>query len=377
MKRFPEAFLRARLVALYLISLGAVSGSLLAWRPDRAFEPLPLLWPPVLLGAAAAAGAALHERFSGLGDRHVRVRVRSLTALAYGALLLVVTMGLLAGSRGAAEDGVAALRFLQPLFLLLAGFGRGHQGTLVNAFALTASSLLAGGPGAAASATLLGSLLPFFLTADHAVRMLSEFPVEEMPPAREVLGRGILPSLAVAAGLAVFFWLVPPGPYAPLRRSGAMSSLPADRLVGLLGNLVMVAVVSTAAFYLLLRFGGGGRGTSAAEPSAEIVPARRKAEPRSGAPYREPAPSPKEWRTRIVALYLRTGEQLAKWGLRRRPWQTPREFARTLAPAGPAAQLADLVSLARYGRDELTEADYDRAIRASRELLEHHRRRPG
>jgi len=377
MKRFPEAFLRARLVALYLISLGAVSGSLLAWGPDRAFAPLPLLWPPLLLGAAAAGGAAIHDRLAGLGDRQVRVRVRSLTALAYGALLLLVSLGLLSGSRKAAEEGCTVLRLLQPLFLLLAGFGRGHLGTLVNAFALTASSLLAGGPGAAASATLLGALLPVFLSADRAVRMLSEFPVEELPPVREILGRGILPALPIAAGLGIFFWLAPPEPYAPLRSSGAMASLPAGRLAEMVGNLVLVAVVSTAAFYLLLRFGVGGRGASAIEPSAQIVPARRKAEPRSSAPYREPAPSPKEWRTRIVALYVRTGEQLGKWGLRRRPWQTPREFARTLAPAGPAAELADLFSLARYGGGELTEADYDRATRASRDLLEHHRRRRG
>jgi len=89
----------------------------------------------------------------------------------------------------------------------------------------------------------------------------------------------------------------------------------------------------------------------------------------------ETPPSPKEWRSRIVKVYVRTTQQLAKWGRRRRPFQTAGEFARTLAPAGAAAELTDLFSRARYGSGEMTEAEFETASRASREILDHHRRR--
>lgn len=375
MRRSPEAFLRARLLALYLLSLAAVSGSILAWHPDRARSPVFLLWPPIGLGAAAVAGAALHDRLSSMVDRHARTRIRAVAGLAYGATLLVVSLGLLSGARGAAEDGCSLLRGMQAAFLILAGFGRGHLGTLINAFALTSTSLLAGGPGAALSAALHGGLLVFFLTVDHAARSLSEFPVETMPPARPTVLRGVASSATLIALLGGFFALVPPAPYAPLQRAGAVVALPAGQLLGLLTNLVFVGILSTIAFYALLRFGGGGRAGSAEEPAVEFAAARRRTERSGGARYVEPPVSMKEWRARIVQVYGKTAEQLAKWGRRRRPHQTPLEFARTLAPAGAAAELGELFGRARYGRDELSEADFDRASRLAKEILDHHRRR--
>jgi Domain of unknown function (DUF4129) len=138
---------------------------------------------------------------------------------------------------------------------------------------------------------------------------------------------------------------------------------------------MLVAIVSTVAFYILLRFGGGGRGIAAEAPVVDIVAARRKAAQPESARYLEPAIPINQWRSRIVALYLETSEQLAKWGRRRRPFQTPREFARNLAPADAAAELADLFGRARYGPADLTEADFERASRVSRELLDRHRRR--
>lgn len=377
MRRSPEAFLRARLLAIYLLSLAAVSGSILAWHPDKALSPLNLLWPPLGLGAAAVLGAALQGPLAAMLDRPVRTRVRSVAGLVYGATLLVVSLALLSGSRGAAEDGGSLLRGLQAAFLLLAGFGRGHLGTLINALALTATSILAGGPGAALSAALHGGLLIFFLTVDHAARGLNEFPVESMPRPGPVLLRGSAMSLGVALLLGGYFLLQPPMPYAPLQKSGAVVALPAGQLVGLLTNLGLVAVLSTIAFYALLRFGGGGRAGSAEEPPVEYADARRRTEKSGGARYVEPPVSMKEWRARIVQLYVKMAEQLAKWGRRRRPWQTPREFAATLAPAGSAADLTELFGRARYGREELSEADFERAERLSREILDHHRRRPG
>jgi len=373
-RQSPEAFLRARLAALYLLSLAAVSGSILAWHPERAGSPVSILWPPLGLAAAALAGTLLQERFSGLLDRYARARLRAVAGLMYGCVLLLVGLGLLAGARDAAETGCGILRAFQPVFLILAGFGRGHLGTLINGFALTSTSLLAGGPIAAASTALHGAVAVFFFAADHAARTLSEFPVDEIPPAGPILRRGAVPALLILAALAVFFWKLPAAPYAPLLRSGAAPNFPADKLAGLLANLLGVAIVSTVGFFLLLRYGGGSRGLSAAEPVVVRVPVRRREGGPEGSRFVEPPVSPREWRARIVSLYLRTTEQLAKWGRRRRAFQTPREFSRSLAPAGPAADLAELFDRARYGDLEMSQADFDRATQASREVIDHHRR---
>jgi hypothetical protein len=375
MKKSPYSFMRARLVALYLLSLASVSGSILAWQGESGLSPLSLLWPPLGLGAAAVAGAAFRERFSGLLERNARARVRALTGITYGAVVLIVSLGLLSGSRDAARSGVSILRALQLVFLLLTGFSRGDLGTLVNAFALTSTSLLAGGPAAALSATLHGSILVFFLAADHATRTLTEFPVEDLPSSGRILGIGASAAFMIAVLLAGFFWLLPPAPYEPLQKAGAIRALPAGELTGLLSNLMVVAIISSLGIYLLLRFGVAGRNISVEEPVAEVVSPQRKTVRPEGARDREPQAPMKEWRGRIVALYVKTAEQLAKWGRRRKSFQTPREFARTLAPAAASSELAELFGRARYGPDEPTRAEFERASRVSHEILDHHRRR--
>ena len=375
MRRQPLEFLRARLLALYLLSLAAVYGSMIAWRSDLARSWALLLWPPAVLGVAALGGAAIHERLAALADRHVRARIRSVAAIAYGGALFLVCLGLLVGHRDAAEGGVTMLQGLQSAFLLLAGFGRGHFGTILNAFVLSSTSILAGGPGAAISATLHGGLLAFFLTADYAARALSEYPVDVAPRPAPVLARGAVQAALVAGALAAWFWFFPATPYAPLQRAGAIPDVPVDRIAGLLGNLLLVAVVSAVTVYLVLRLGTGGKNVEGDVPVIAIVQARRRTQQGAGAAFVEKPPGPKEWRSRIVKIYVRTTRQLAKWGRRRRSFQTAAEFARTLAPAGGAAELTELFTRARYGSEEMTEAEFDRASRASREILDHHRGR--
>jgi hypothetical protein len=374
-KRQPTEFLRARLLSLYLLSLAAVLGSVLAWWPARAGSLPSLLLPPLLLGLSTLAGAALYERLAGLADRTLRERVRSVAGVAYGAMLLLVSLALLLGHRKESEKGVMILQGLQAAFLLLAGFGRGYLGALVNAFVLTVASMLAGGVGAAAAATLQGGLLAFFLTADHAARKLTEYPVESLPRAAPILARGALQGLLVSAALAGWFALVPAAPYARLEQAGGAVSIPPEKLAGLLGNLLFIAVISAIAFYLVLRFGGGRQAGDSEATLVARVAARRKSQPVAGSAYVEGPPSEKPWSLKVVKLYVRTTEQLAKWGRRRRSFQTPREFGATLAPAGAACELTDLFSRARYGLEELTESDFERASRASREILEHHRGR--
>ncbi len=374
MRRQPNDLLRARLLALFLLSLGAVYGSILAWKPERATSLVFLVCPPLLLGAAALGGASIHERLAGLVDPQLRGRVRSAAGIGYGALLLLLGLGLLVGHRAAGERGLVILQGLQAVFLLLAGFGRGYLGTLVNAFALTAASILAGGTGAAVSATLLGGLLAFFLVADHAARTLTDYPVESLPPAGPILARGVLQALAIAAALSGWFALFPAAPYARLARQAA-GTIPPEKLAGLLGNLLVVAASSAIAFYLALRLGGGSADSSEEVTLVAHVPARRRSQPVRDGSFVEGTPSEKPWCVRIVKLYCRTTQQLARWGLRRRSFQTPREYAATLAPAGAALELTELFSRARYGREELSESDYERASQASREILDHHRGR--
>jgi hypothetical protein len=55
-KRMPVAFLRARLAALFLLSLSAVYGVGLALAPAKMHRPVQLAWPPLVL-AAATSGA--------------------------------------------------------------------------------------------------------------------------------------------------------------------------------------------------------------------------------------------------------------------------------------------------------------------------------
>jgi hypothetical protein len=373
MRREPVVFLRARLVALYSVSLAAVYGSIAAWQPDRLSEPFPLAWPPFVLAAAALGGAAVFDRLAGLADRHVRSRIRSVAGIVYGGALFLICLGLIAGNRSAAEGGVSLLRAFQPAFLLLAGFGRGYLGALINAFVLTATSVLAGGPGAAISVTLHGGLVAFFLAADHACRQLSEYPVDALPKAGPLLARGGIQAAAVASGLSAWFAFFPARPYTLLLQSGAVPNVPADRLAGLIGNLLFIAAISAVAVYLALRWSGSRRGADADAPVVAIVEARRRPEKPAAPGYAEPPPSLKEWRSRIVKLYVRTTEQLARWGRRRRSFQTALEYARTLSPAGAAAELTEIFTRARYGREELTEVEFDRATRASREILDHHR----
>jgi len=152
-------------------------------------------------------------------------------------------------------------------------------------------------------------------------------------------------------------------------------TIPPDKLAGLLGNMLFLALSSAIAFYLALRLGGGSTEFKEEVKLVAHVPARRRSRAVSDAALVERTPSEKPWSVRVVKLYCRTTEQLARLGRRRRSFQTPREFAGTLAPAGAALELTELFSRARYGREELSEADYERASRASREILDHHRGR--
>ena len=69
---------------------------------------------------------------------------------------------------------------------------------------------------------------------------------------------------------------------------------------------------------------------------------------------------------------LRRGplDQLAAWGIRRRPDQTASEHAARLEPREPADSLTALFLRARYGPVDLSEEDFREASRASAAILD-------
>ena len=267
------------------------------------------------------------------------------------------------------------MRFAQVAFLLFAGLGRGHLGALMNAFAMTCVAALGGGPAAAVAVAAHAGILAFFLGADHHARLLTDYPVDVPPEPGPVLRGAVLAGASMAGGLALFFWLVPCSPYAPLmNRAGAPVPVTPEQAWALVRDLVGLVVLAGLAFWLVL-WVGGGRGGEAEPMASRNVAARREVEPLPAPPPPPDVPDPQGWRARIVKLYVRLVEQVSRLGVRREPDQTPREFSRRLLPEGAAAALTDLFMRARYGDRELAEADFDAASAAGTEIIDHFRGR--
>lgn len=361
-------FLRARLAALYLLSLASVDAAFLGWMPwvleSAAFRFL----VPLGLAAAALGGAALNERLSILSERLGRSRFRAAGGTLHACVLTYAFLAVATAQRPAVEGGLQALAMLQPLFLLLAGAGRGAIGAVLNAAAMTALAAVAGGWGAAGGVTAHVPLLIVFLAADHLARTLTEYPVEEPPGwmllAREAGGPAVLAGVLLGA----FFAAVPATPYAALGPAPSAGTLDPGRLGELALQILGIAGLAAVAFYLLLRWGGGMR-SAEAEAAVRRPSARRRAE--AGVQTAAPSlPPPEGLRGRIVRFYLRLLEQLARRGLRRLRGQTPREFEPRLSPADAAAELTGLFMHARYGPDEPSPADVERMDAACRRVLE-------
>lgn len=374
MRRGLESLLRLRLAALYALSLAAVFAALAAWKPAWIRGPLPLL-PPLVLAAAALAGQALHDRLAHLSDRAGRFRFRPVGAVAHGAVIVLGLLGLLLKQVAAVEAAVRALVFLHPFFLLLAGLGRGHQGTLLNAVVLTCFAALAGGPTAAVAVVALAGLLVVFLAADRASRLLLDYPVREAPGGGWVLRDALPTALLLSGGLAIFFAAFPPRPFAAFSQVLPASTASPETVLKLLLHLLSIGLVAGVLFFLLLRW-GGAVGSLSMEADFEKPAARRRLEPPPPLPAVIAEPPLDAWREKVVRLYLRTLEQLAKWGVPRKPSQTPAEYARRLEPAAEAGALASLFVRARYGADPLSEADFQAAEGAVDALLRKGRPEP-
>lgn len=362
------SLLRARLGALFLLSLSAVYAALVAWKPAWIDGPLLVGWPPLLLALAALAGQGLTDRLSLLAERVGRGRFRSAAATAHGSIALLGILGLFLRQAPASEAAVKALVWLQPLFLLLAGLGRGHQGTLLNAMLLTVFAALAGGTLAAAAVVACAVFTALFLSADHYARLLLEYPVPEAPGSGLVVREALPPALALGALLSLFFAWMPPRPFSAFVQHMPTASASPDLVLRLLLQLLGIAVLAGVAFFLLMRW-SGGLGGEAPEPEGQRAPARRRPEPAPPSSRAAEEAPLDGWRAKVVRVYVRALEQMAKWGLRRKPSQTPSEFAQRLEPRAEASTLTSLFIRARYGFEELSEADLKEAERAAEALL--------
>jgi hypothetical protein len=378
MSPVPAAFLRARLAALYLLSLAGIYGMELALEPRVLGRVLEVAWPPLALGGAALAGAALQDTLASLTDRQNRARLVLLGWAGSGLGLLLVLLGILSEGKGrqALGLGTALLKGLQPFTLLLAGFGRGHLGALVNALCLTVAAALGGGPAAAAAVTAHASILVFFFGVDYPARLFTEY---ESPGARTgpAFREAALWALGMAVVLGVFFTLVPCRPYEPLARGplGAARGLPREEILALSRELALVGLVSGVGFFLLLRTWGARRREREVPLPVEKPSARHFAEPEPRRPLPEVFGPAKSGRARVVRLYLRLLEELGRRGLVRRPSETPREFGRRLGPPDQSQILVEIFSRARYGREDLSESDVQAAGSAAGSILANFRKR--
>jgi hypothetical protein len=361
-------FLRARLLALYLLSAAAVLGAAAAWTPRAFASPLPPAAWAAGLAAAALAGAAFHDRFAWIAERAGRGRLRAVGGTVHAAVLFFAFVGLLLRQRDAVETGLRWLSGFQILLLLLAGFGRAHLGAVLNAGALVVLAGFAGGPAGAASVVAHVAFLVVFLSADHVARKLAEYPVEDAPGAGLLLREAGLPALLAAAALSGYFALVPPEPYEVLLVRPPGSALVGPELLTRIALQALgIALLGAVAFYLVLRWGAGGA-TSGDGSDVDRVRARRRIDLPPPPADLAPEPPAEGVRGRIIRAYLQRVAQLAKRGLRRRRGQTPAEFSARLGASAEAGELTALFERARYGGEEPGEGEAERAERALRAL---------
>ena len=157
-------------------------------------------------------------------------------------------------------------------------------------------------------------------------------------------------------------------PFAPFAKVMPAAGVGGDLLLRLLFQLLGIAIFAGLAFYLLMRWAGGG-GADVQEPEGQKAAARRRPEPAPGASELPPELPLEGWRAKVVRVYVRALDQLARWGVARKPSQTPAEFARKLEPAAEATILTALFVKARYGFEDLSEADFQEAERAAEAIL--------
>src|SRR5512139_2706809 len=162
----------ARMAALYLLSLLAVAGADLAWRPP---DVLRLAAYAAMLGLAVGIGGLLPDALSAVGAAAFRARARLL------AFLFLPLPGLLALAVAVAAppltpQAASALGLLQVAVLAVGEALALEVLALWGALVLTLLAALAGGLPALVGLTGFLTLLAVFFGLDHALRRSAAWP---------------------------------------------------------------------------------------------------------------------------------------------------------------------------------------------------------
>jgi hypothetical protein len=351
----------ARLVALHLLSFLAAAGADLAWRPPDLWR---LTGYSIALGLALCLGSLLPQALSALGAAALRRRARLL------AFLFLPLPGLLALAVALAEPRLApsaahALTLLQVVVLLLADVLGVEVLALWGGLVL---SLVAAGAGGLPAVVGLGGFLvlaAIFLSLDHVVRRLLEWPGSAAPGLTGVLAGALLEVAAPFFLLVTALVVLPDGVEIGSATRGATAvGGDTERAYQWLALVALAGGGITTLVLRWLRGMGGGDAQPLVEvPDSHVV----------GEEILEPIlpddPRYAAARGRIIRAYLRFRKRAAEAGLRVERYLTPREIQRRVRWDGEAlGVLTQLFMDARYGPDEPTQAAVRVAEAASREV---------
>ncbi len=332
----PDLLL-ARHLALYLISLLAVSNADLAWREP---SPLRLAGQAAALALTQALGTLLADVLSGLGAAAARRRARGVAFAVFPLPGLFALAAALAAPHLAAQ-AVSALALLQAAVLLLGEALGVEILVLWGALLLGVVAAMAGGPPAAVGLAGFLAASGAFFSLDHAARRLAAWPRIPALPVRLVLRDAsrllTVPVVLLAATIGVLPQR-PPEVFAEARRPGG-----------------------AALVFRWLR-GRGDEAPPLIDAMETHVEAEEVLEPESFESARY-APA----RGRVVRAYLRFLARARDAGFRLERHMTPGEIQdRVRRPADRLAALTALFLDARYGPDEPSADAVHRAEAESR-----------
>jgi hypothetical protein len=360
-------------LALYGLSLSAGAGAALAW-PGSGDPTLGLAGAALGLAAAQVLGDGLSPWLEGALGPRARLKVRSWVGVLYAGTVLLA-LAVVAVEPRLLRPASTLFLLLQGLFLLGGAALGGAVLAVANALVLVFLASFRGGRVAAGSVTGYLGLLVFFLTLDHFTRQLSWYPHRDV----SLTGAALREAAAVAAplvlGLALFFALYPPAPYARLPLADADPATRSEQVAQAYRRLVLLAIAGGACVFLATR--AFKRGPNEEPLREELV------EPQRGHEVTLPRPPHRRRlypgaRGRIVRAYLRVLSQGPRLGLRLRASLTPRQIAAYLRhPAAAVATLTTLFLEARYGPEEPGEAEARAAEAAAGVILARPRPRPG
>jgi hypothetical protein len=334
----------ARTVALYLLSLLAVAGADLAWRPP---DVLRLAALATTLGLAVGLGSLLPDALSAVGAAALRARARLL------AFLFLPLPGLLALAVAVvapplAPQAASALTLLQVAVLVVSEALALQILALWGALVLTLLAALAGGLPALVGPAGFLALVAVFFSLDHALRRSAAWPGVRPPGVRLVMADALqavaLPVLLLVLAL---LWLSEP-PTAALGDAGTAPLGPEVRTA--YQWLVLVALAGGGTVTLLMRWLRGAGSES--PPFVELMESRVEAEELvEPATFDEARYAP--LRGRVIHTYLRFLACAREAGLRLERHLTPHEIQdRVRRPEDPLSLLTRLFMDARYGPDE-------------------------